>query len=222
MPYQQVFDNLTRVRQVFAGKELHLFGVGGTATLHLAALMDIDSVDSSGWRNRAARGIVQLPGSGDRMVASLGSWRGRAPDKDEWDVLTACVCPACQHYGLDGLKGSGIGGFCSRATHNLWVLLNEANEIQTRLEAGTYGSWYVDHLDNSIYRSLVQQAFALREHRMNNTELDRETATTLLIRNEAAHGGSAALLLDEPPIREAFLHLGRVGADDDALGQAQT
>jgi len=151
------------------------------------------------------------------MVAGLGSWRGRAPDKDEWDILTACVCPACQHYGLDGLKGSGIGGFCSRATHNLWVLLNEANEIQTRLEAGTYGSWYVDHLDkmllanpplrvsdasncvwsrvaatcqegsievrqqhldNSIYRSLVQQAFALRERNVETAVLHPEIERT--------------------------------------------
>ena len=35
--------------------------------------MGVDSVDSSGWRNRAPRGIMQLPGSGDRMVAELGS-----------------------------------------------------------------------------------------------------------------------------------------------------
>lgn len=163
MAYHHILDSVVRVRQVFGDKELHLFGVGGTATLHLATLLGIDSADSSGWRNRAARGIVQLPGSGDRMVAKMGSWRGREPGKDEWDGLAACACPACQLQGLDGLTASGINGFSNRATHNLWVLLNEANEIRTRLAAGTYGGWYTDHLDNSIYLSLVRQAFVLRE-----------------------------------------------------------
>jgi hypothetical protein len=80
-------------------------------TLHLAALLDVDSVDSSGWRNRAARGIVQLPGRGDRVVANLGNWRGREPDADEWGLLTSCPCPACQQFTVEGLKASGIAGF---------------------------------------------------------------------------------------------------------------
>ena len=33
----------------FFGKRIHVFGIGGTATLHLAALMGFDSADSSGW-----------------------------------------------------------------------------------------------------------------------------------------------------------------------------
>jgi queuine/archaeosine tRNA-ribosyltransferase len=111
MPYQEILASLRRVRQVFAGKDLHLYGVGGTATLHLAALLGMDSVDSSGWRNRAARGIVQLPGRGDRMVANMGSWRGREPSKDEWDALASCTCPACRRGGLDGLKPAGLMAF---------------------------------------------------------------------------------------------------------------
>jgi 7-cyano-7-deazaguanine tRNA-ribosyltransferase len=89
-----VLDALTHVRQTFANKEVHVFGIGGTATLHLAALLGVDSVDSSGWRNRAARGIVQLPGSGDRMVAELGSWRGRRLSPAEREILQNCPCPA--------------------------------------------------------------------------------------------------------------------------------
>src|SRR5262249_13087208 len=79
MPYRDVLAGLLHVRRAFADKKIHVFGVGGTATLHLTALLGFDSVDSSGWRNRAARGIVQLPGSGERMVAELGNWRGRRP-----------------------------------------------------------------------------------------------------------------------------------------------
>ena len=97
IPYKEILEGLRRVRQTFADEEIHVFGIGGTATLHLAALLGMDSVDSSGWRNRAARGIVQLPGSGDRIVANLGSWRGREPSEADSvprpaDSLELTVC----------------------------------------------------------------------------------------------------------------------------------
>ena len=155
IPYREILKSLTHVRQTFSTKSIHIFGVGGTATLHLATLLRFDSTDSSGWRNRAARGIVQLPGSGDRMVANLGSWRGRIPSPQEWQKLEQCQCPACENYGLDGLKASGIGGFCNRATHNLWVLLEETRAAEDHLSDGTYKEWYKTHLDNSTYLPLI-------------------------------------------------------------------
>jgi hypothetical protein len=108
VPYTEILDGLVHVRQVFADKRIHVFGIGGTATLHLAALLEMDSVDSSGWRNRAARGIVQLPGSGDRAVAELGSWEGRKPGREEWEKLEACRCPACRKFGITGLKANKV------------------------------------------------------------------------------------------------------------------
>jgi 7-cyano-7-deazaguanine tRNA-ribosyltransferase len=158
VPYQVVLDALTHVRQTFANKEVHVFGIGGTATLHLAALLGVDSVDSSGWRNRAARGIVQLPGSGDRMVAELGSWRGRRLSPAEREILQNCPCPACANSGLQGLSAGRIEGFCNRATHNLWVLLEEARWVEDRLASGTYRELYEDRLDNSIYKPLIAKA----------------------------------------------------------------
>jgi 7-cyano-7-deazaguanine tRNA-ribosyltransferase len=157
VPYQVVLDALVHVRRTFADKEVHVFGIGGTATLHLAALLGVDSVDSSGWRNRAARGIVQLPGSGDRMVAELGSWSGRRPNPQEQEILRSCSCPACERFGLDGLVASHIEGFCNRATHNLWVLLEETRWIRERLESDTYTRQYKDRLNNSIYSRLVDR-----------------------------------------------------------------
>jgi 7-cyano-7-deazaguanine tRNA-ribosyltransferase len=161
MPYGDVLDHVRDTRARLAGKQLHVFGIGGTATLHLAALLDVNSVDSSGWRNRAARGIVQLPGRGDRVVANLGSWRGREPDEEEWNVLAACRCPACQRFGVEGLKASRLQGFCNRATHNLWTLLDEARQIEEHLADGTYETWYEEHVDNSIYRPLID--YVLRQ-----------------------------------------------------------
>lgn len=160
MSYSDMLNRVRQTRTELACKQLHIFGIGGTATLHLAALLGIDSVDSSGWRNRAARGIIQLPGRGDRVVASLGSWRGREPDQEEWNMLIMCQCPACQHFGIEGLQSSGIEGFCNRATHNLWTLLDEAQQIEEHLVAGTYANWYVQHVENSIYLPLIQQVVA--------------------------------------------------------------
>ncbi|MEW5869059.1 MAG: hypothetical protein AB1894_07270 [Chloroflexota bacterium] len=155
MPYQLVLDQVRQVRSELRTQGLHVFGIGGTATLHLAALLGIDSVDSSGWRNRAARGIVQLPGRGDRITANLGSWRGREPTNDEWEMLDACKCPACVRSNVDGLKRGGLEGFCLRATHNLWTLLKEAEDIESHLQGGTYKNWYISHVENSTYRPLI-------------------------------------------------------------------
>lgn len=163
LSYETVLNNLLQVRSAFADKELHVFGIGGTATLHLAALLEIDSADSSGWRNRAARGIVQLPGCGDRVVANLGSWRGREPSAEEWKKLKRCPCPACLEHGVNGLRASGLKGFCNRATHNLWVLLNEARWLQKHLEAQTYERNYRRRLDNSTYLPLIEKLLDMQE-----------------------------------------------------------
>lgn len=161
LPYGEILASLQRVRREFPAKQIHVFGIGGTATLHLAALLGVNSVDSSGWRNRAARGIVQLPGSGDRVVGNLGKWRGRIPSEEEWATLKACQCAACLRYSLGGLQENGIRGFCNRATHNLYVLLEEAAWLKQELNAGTYRQSYRSRLDNSAYLPLIESVLAL-------------------------------------------------------------
>jgi hypothetical protein len=168
MSYTDILDNLYQARTKLEKQQLHVFGIGGTATLHLAALLGIDSVDSSGWRNRGARGIIQMPGRGERIVAELGNWRGRRPDEKEWEMLAKCQCPACQKHGLDGLRANRLHGFCNRATHNLWVLLEEARLIEQHLAKGDYADWYIGHVENSIYLPLIQQAMTLT-HLLSDT-----------------------------------------------------
>ncbi len=158
----EVLATLQRTRTALSGKELHVFGLGGTATLHIAALLDVDSADSSGWRNRAARGIVQLSGRGDRMLADLGSWRGRRPDEQEQRLLDVCQCPPCRIFGAGGLAGRALAGFCHRAAHNLAILLAEARAIEQHLQGGTYQDWYDGHLDNTVYLPLIRASLDMR------------------------------------------------------------
>jgi len=136
-PKTEAIDSIIKVRDWFKGA-IHVFGIGGTATLHLAAILGLDSADSSGWRNRAARGIIQLPGRGDRLLTQLGTWRGRELSTEEYDMLAACPCPGCAEAGIEGLKATGTPGFSRRATHNLHVLLVELEEIEKRPASNTY------------------------------------------------------------------------------------
>ena len=156
MPYSDILKGLLHVRTAFKKKTIHVFGVGGTSTLHLVSLLGFDSADSSGWRNRAARGIVQLPGCGERLIAELGNWRGRRPSEAEWGILMRCQCPACRRYGLDGLKATKLHGFCCRATHNLWILLEEDAWLRQHIGEGTYAGTFEARVDNSVYLPIVK------------------------------------------------------------------
>ena len=170
MSHKRILNSIYKVRETFANQKLHLFGVGGTSTLHVAALLGMDSVDSVGWRVRAARGLIQLPGIGDRSIADLGNWKVREPDAQELKILKECQCPACQKHGLEGLKKNKTFGFCNRATHNLWTLLEENRMIQGHLKDGTYAKWYKEHLHNSIYRPLINRL--VEKHLKENNSTD--------------------------------------------------
>jgi 7-cyano-7-deazaguanine tRNA-ribosyltransferase len=155
LSHSEILECLISIRQEFANKSIHVFGIGGTSTLHVAALLKFDSVDSSGWRNRAARGIIQLPGSGERVITQLGSWKGRELSRQEKRRLRDCVCPACSQEGITSLKAKASRGFRNRAVHNLWTLLEEAKWIEKHLKKNSYHDSYKHHLDNTIYRPLI-------------------------------------------------------------------
>ncbi|PJF38453.1 MAG: hypothetical protein CUN55_17235 [Phototrophicales bacterium] len=157
MKPEKILKQVQHVRDAFHDKHMHVFGVGGTATLHIAALLGVDTVDSAGWRNRAARGIIILPGSGERVIAELGNWRGRRVSEEEQQTLLGCECPACREHGMEGLEANKSFGFYNRATHNLWVLLKEKEWLDTNLANDTYVENYKDHLHNTIYKPLIDK-----------------------------------------------------------------
>ena len=154
----QVIDDIISVRQRFPHARVHGFGIGGTATLHLATILGLDSVDSAGWRNRAARGIIQLEGTGDRVVAEFGNWRGRRLSPKERRTLKCCPCPACHKFGVRSLEQKGINGFAARATHNLYVLIKELRSAVERCQSSDYTTWLDAHIDNRVYLPLLKHA----------------------------------------------------------------
>ena len=90
----------------------------------------------------------------DRMLILACSQRKRADER---------LLPAVERYdgansGMQGLTASRMEGFCNRATHNLWVLLEEARWVEDRLASGNYREHYEDRLDNSIYKPLIAKA----------------------------------------------------------------
>jgi len=164
---KRVVDAIKRVRERYPSVELHIFGIGGLTTLHLSAALRVDSVDSSGWRNRAARGLILVPGKGERSMVPLGNWRGKEVEADDLEELEKCSCPACQRHGIEGLKASkatpgkkaaGMWGFKNRATHNLWVMLKELEEIERHFVQGDYNEWYKTHVASPLFRNLIAYA----------------------------------------------------------------
>jgi 7-cyano-7-deazaguanine tRNA-ribosyltransferase len=154
---RETIARMKRARREFPGK-IHAFGIGGVVTLHLAAALGIDSADSSGWRQRAARGLVVLKGRGERMAVKLGSWKGRAIGEEEWAELGRCRCPACRRRGAEGLKAEGVEGFSLRAVHNLWIVLEEAALIDKHLAKGDFAAWSARRVRGNRMADLVALA----------------------------------------------------------------
>lgn len=154
---QATVAQIRRACRSFPGR-IHAFGIGGVVTLHLAAALGVHSADSSGWRQRAARGLVILRGRGERQAVRLGSWRGRVLTPDDWTELAGCRCPACRTHGPDGLKAEGLRGFVCRAVHNLYVLLEEAELIRRHQAAGDFPAWSCRRLRGHRMAGLVELA----------------------------------------------------------------
>lgn len=159
---RRALDLLAKARSSFDGK-IHVFGFGGGITsVHVMAALGIDSVDSSGWRVRAARGFILLPGQGERMLKKLGGWEGPTLTRDELSALRACKCTTCTSHGYKALTRRKRAGFERRAAHNLWVLLREVTLIN-EYRGRRLKEWSLDRLKNNRMRYLVEHAFHARE-----------------------------------------------------------
>jgi tRNA-guanine family transglycosylase len=134
-PRNYVIDATRLVREEFPNSLLHTFGVGSTKTMHLMYSLGVDSLDSSGWRLKAAYGNIQLPGVSDRHPTSRNNGRSSLNEKEK-KILEQCECPTCYNKSLQDKIKSLDGPFPPRALHNAWVHVQERESYIKSLNEG--------------------------------------------------------------------------------------
>lgn len=155
---------VTYVRRKLPDKIIHVFGVGSTLTMHLMFYLGVDSVDSSGWRKKAAYGAIQLPGIGDRYITRKKKSKNY-PDLsvEERKILDACKCPVCKEHSLEDLMHS----FKLRALHNAWVHQNEVENARKLIKEGIeeYEKYIKKIFEKTIFNKFFKYAMKMRRRR---------------------------------------------------------
>jgi len=126
-------DALALIREQFPTSCLHVFGVGGITTALSVFALGADSVDSVGWRLKAAYGAIQLPGISDRFLAARpdSPKTRRVLNANDDRLLAQCGCPTCESYqSLAWQKRRLDGSFKARCIHNGSVFLKEVTAFR--------------------------------------------------------------------------------------------
>lgn len=123
-----VFAATALVKKLFPKSKLHVFGIGGTTTMNLIYGAGADSVDSVGWRLKAAHGAIQLPGLSDRFLFPRKNKSRKVLEEEHEEEFLKCECGVNPHT-RENLDKS----FNLRALHNAYVYLNEFERIKNML-----------------------------------------------------------------------------------------
>jgi len=150
------------IRGEFPHAFLHVFGVGGTTTMHLMFALGADSLDSIGWRLKAGYGAIQLPGLGDRFTG-YNPRRNRTlliEDSVAKEALLECQCPVCQEHKTFKRRLIALDrSFNNRALHNAWVFVQEVNAFRECVKAGSVEKFVSQRLQHSPLKSLLPAIF---------------------------------------------------------------
>jgi tRNA-guanine family transglycosylase len=166
---QIIIDLVAYLRKRLPHSLLHVFGIGGTTTMHIMFFMGVNSIDSAGWEKKAANGVIQLPGIGDRFLSKKPHNRTVLKPK-ELKVLEKCQCPVCLRY--DNIK-ERIQVLNEkrdyRVVHNAWVYQKEVNMAREMIKTGKYESYINNVLQSKSFKSLFNYAkHMVKEYKINN------------------------------------------------------
>ncbi len=128
-----VFEAIKLIRHEFPNAMLHAFGIGSTFTMHLMYAMGADSLDSTGWRTKAAYGMIQLPGVGDRYPKTRNNRRAFL-NNGEKEILKKCQCPSCESKDIEDRINLLNDSFPARALHNAWTFKKEEQKFKNALK----------------------------------------------------------------------------------------
>lgn len=149
-PIKFVIDAIRIVRKEFPDSFLHAFGVGSSKTMHLMYSLGVDSLDSTGWRLKAAYGIIQLPGVGDRHPISRNNGRASLNEKEK-KILKQCKCPSCKELSITEKLKLLNDKFPARAIHNAHVFINEKEKFQEKIKTGNTKEFTQNRLNSGIF-----------------------------------------------------------------------
>ena len=174
VPLLKVKRNLTLelihfLKTEYPDRFLHVFGVGSVSTMMLLAALGVDSMDTIGWRIKAAYGAIQLVGQSDRFVSpKIGGPKTRKGlSKGDTQLLKECECPVCKGQTLRTRKSRLDNGksstFSNRATHNCWTFTKEIERTQKALNEGTLFDILEDRMSEGYWRSSYEHVKRLVE-----------------------------------------------------------
>jgi len=188
---------LITLRKMLPNSFLHAFGIGGTMA-YLALLAGIDSYDSNGWIQKAAYGVIQLPGISDRFLRKedhnrpyLTKDRKQRNCKElinEIDIFMRCECKACQPFFRDNWKdkdwklkqkafiGRDQKAKKLRAIHNVSLYQSEILRIREEIINDNLLEFIKSRLKFSIYYRYIEFIEVLKEK-----DLDRLNDFTSLL-----------------------------------------
>ena len=147
---QFVMESVKLIRSEFPDAMIHAFGIGSTLTMHLMYSVGTDSLDSTGWRIKAAYGIIQLPGVSDRHVKTRNNGR-RYLDTAEQRILAKCECPICNEKSIKERMTILDENFIPRAVHNAWVFKKEEQDFKKAVNEGLIQEFLENRLKNGYY-----------------------------------------------------------------------
>lgn len=149
-----VVDAVKLVRQEFPDSFLHIFGIGSITSMFLMFSLGVDSVDSMGWRLKAAYGWVQIPNVGVRYLRTHNRRKmggSRVISDSEKKYLYNCNCPVCKDLSRIQQMKILESSFHKRALHNAWVFVQEEKMFKKSLKNGDTMNLLKNRLKNSPF-----------------------------------------------------------------------
>lgn len=160
-----VMKVISEVRRQVPNAKLHVFGTGGTLTMHLMYYAGADSLDSSAWRTKAAFGAIQMAGMGDRWITKAIRKKPYPQlSREEKKELENCHCPICKRHGFEGLQKK----FSARALHNAWVHQQEVRKARKLIRENRYEKYVANIMKKTSFASLF---YAIQKLKSDN-EID--------------------------------------------------
>lgn len=164
-----IVDLIAYVRKRLSSSILHIFGIGGTTTMHIMFFLGVNSIDTAAWERKAANGVIQLPGIGDRFLSKKPHNR-TILKPSEMNVLKECKCPICSNYENTEQKMKILDNKRDcRVVHNAWVYQREVDIAREMVNQGNYEKYIEKVLRSASFLSLFHYAKSVaKQNRLNH------------------------------------------------------